>query len=102
MSYQARITYPPLIVTGCSGAWGNTKRTARPSNPSSGTTGTKSLPSAPRPCIQITLEVGSGAVSISMVGSGSSGTWRLGLARTHGRFRPERFDHCFVGLDVGT
>ena len=68
MSYHARMGMPPLIVTGRTGACGNTKRTAgQPGRTSSGTTGTKSLPSAPRPCNQTTLQRGSGPVSRSMV-----------------------------------
>ena len=40
MSYQARITMPPLIVTGRVGACGKTKRTGVPAGrPSSGTMG---------------------------------------------------------------
>src|SRR5690625_6301285 len=54
MAYQERIGMPALMVTGCTGAWGNTKRMFRSCTPSSGTMGTKSLPSAPRPCNQIT------------------------------------------------
>ena len=42
-SYHARMTMPPLIVTGCIGAWGKTKRTARPAgSPSTGGMSTKS------------------------------------------------------------
>ena len=64
MSYQARICIPPLIVTGRSGAFGKTKCTgATKSN--IGTIGSKSWASAPRPCIQITVPVVSGPVSIS-------------------------------------
>ncbi len=70
MSYQARIGTPPLIVTGCTGAWGNTKRSAgQPFATSSGTIGAKSLPSAPRPCSQRMLWAGLAAVSCSTVGS---------------------------------
>src|SRR5690606_35892584 len=70
MSYQARIATPPLIVTGRTGACGNTNRTAgQPSRTSSGTIGRKSLPSAPRPCSQTTAQRGSGAVSCSRVSS---------------------------------
>ena len=62
MSYQARITWPLLIVTGRIGACGKMKRSARPSGSgSSRTMGTKSQPSAPRPCIQMTVPIGIGA-----------------------------------------
>src|SRR5690606_6957237 len=70
MSYQARIGTPLLIVTGRTGACGKTNRIAgQSSRTSSGTSGTKSLPSAPRPCSQITAQRGSGPVSRSMVSS---------------------------------
>src|SRR5712692_2648507 len=73
MSYQARITWPPLIVTGRIGACGNTNRTpGRAGKWSSGTTSTKSWPSAPSPCIQTMLAVGAGAVSISTASSRSA------------------------------
>ena len=53
MSYHARIRWPPLIVTGRTGAWGKTKRTASDAGRrSSGTSDSKSWPSAPSPCIQ--------------------------------------------------
>src|SRR5690606_38160173 len=70
MSYQARMAMPLLMVTGRTGAWGNTKRIG-PSSPncSSGTMGAKSLPSAPKPCSQITAYLGSGPVSISILSS---------------------------------
>ena len=58
MSYHARISMPPLMVTGRTGAWGNTYRT--PSSPpfsSSAATGSKSCPSAPRPCSHTTAAV---------------------------------------------
>src|SRR2546426_7022924 len=65
-SYQARITYPRLIVTGRIGAWGKTNRTASVSGSSSSATiGSKSWPSAPSPCIQMTDAAGRGPVSIS-------------------------------------
>src|SRR4030067_2845926 len=54
MSYQARITYPLLIVTGRSGACGKMNLTAT-GRLSSSTMGTKSWPSAPRPCSQMML-----------------------------------------------
>src|SRR6202034_1705898 len=73
MSYQARILMPPFNVTGRTGACGNTKRSARsPPRTSPGTIGSKSWPSAPRPCSQMTLPVGPGAVSISTVSSAMS------------------------------
>jgi hypothetical protein len=54
MSYQARIDMPLLIVTGRTGACGNTKRNAgHVESTSSGTIGAKSLPSAPSPCSQM-------------------------------------------------
>ncbi len=55
MSYQARITKPPLMVTARIGACGNTKRTPSGGSDNSSTIGTKSFPSAPNPCSQITL-----------------------------------------------
>src|SRR5712692_92031 len=64
MSYQARMRMPWLMVTGRTGACGNTKRTGFGSL-SSGTTGSKSCPSAPRPCSQITAAAGREPVSIS-------------------------------------
>jgi hypothetical protein len=43
MSYHERITMPPLIVTGCIGAWGKTNRTVRLSGSrNAGGTSTKS------------------------------------------------------------
>ena len=69
-SYQARMTAPPLMVTGWQGAWGKTKRTAGAADiPSSGTMGSKSWPSAPRPWSQMTAARGAGPVSISIVSS---------------------------------
>src|SRR5687768_3527241 len=69
-SYHARIIMPLLIVTGRTGACGKTNRIAgAPSRSSSFTIGTKSLPSAPRPCSQMTLAAGLFPVSISMVSS---------------------------------
>src|SRR6056297_2069224 len=66
MSYQARIAMPPLIVTGRTGACGNTKRTGRVrALRSCGTIGAKSFPSAPSPCSQITACSGSGPVSVT-------------------------------------
>jgi len=53
MSYRARIAYPLLMVTGRTGACGNTNRSAGSPPWSSGTNGSKSWPSAPRPCIQM-------------------------------------------------
>src|SRR6185437_12608536 len=69
MSYQARIDMPLLIVTGRTGACGNTKRSAgHARSTSSGTIGAKSLPSAPRPCSQMMLCCGLAAVSNSTAG----------------------------------
>ena len=70
MSYQARMTKPPFIVTGRIGACGKMKR-APPTaaRSSSCAMGTKSLPSAPRPCSTIRLAPGSSALCISMVSS---------------------------------
>jgi hypothetical protein len=72
MSYQARMRMPLLIVTGCTGACGNTKRNAgQPGRTSSGTSGAKSCPSAPSPCSHSTDHCGSGPVSSSTVSSRS-------------------------------
>src|SRR5882724_12154877 len=71
MSYQARITKPPLMVTGRIGACGNTKRMPSGGSDSSRTIGTKSLPSAPSPCSQMTEWLGFGLVSISITCSDS-------------------------------
>ena len=57
MSYQARISAPPLRVTGRMGAFGNTKRSGA-FRFSMGMIGSKSWASAPRPCIQMTLPTG--------------------------------------------
>src|SRR5882762_162188 len=101
MSYQARITKPPLMVTGRIGACGNTKRI-----PSGGsficfTTGTKSLPSAPRPCSQITAWLGFGLVSISTAGSVSLiRSKRVSGFRAKRGLGTESLDHGLVGLDV--
>src|SRR3989442_2019949 len=71
------MTAPPLMVTACMGACGNTKRTASESGrSSSGTIGSKSWPSAPRPCSQITDAVGRRPVSSSRLSSAT----RIGLA----------------------
>src|SRR5688572_19096664 len=69
-SYHARIIMPLLIVTGRTGACGKTNRIAGASSrPSSPTIGTKSLPSAPRPCSQMTAADGLLPVSTSMPSS---------------------------------
>ena len=69
MSYHARIGKPLLIVTGRTGACGNTKRSESDfGSRISSTIGTKSLPSAPRPCSQITDAFGCAPVSSSMQG----------------------------------
>src|SRR5712664_4845530 len=84
MSYHARMTWPWLMVTGRSGAFGNTKRIGRRAGSrSSGTMGSKSWPSAPRPCIQITAAVGLGALSISTASrrSGMAGVVVIGNIR---------------------
>src|SRR4051812_49260369 len=58
------------MVTGITGACGNTNRTGpTASSCSSSVIGTKSLPSAPRPCSHTTVAVGLGAVSFSMLSS---------------------------------
>src|ERR1700735_5680587 len=67
MSYQAGIDIPLLTVTGRTGAFGKMKRGATSSGRrNSGTRGTKSVPSAPRPCSQMTLAVGGVAGRITM------------------------------------
>src|SRR5690606_30651768 len=72
MSYQARIGTPLLMVTGRTGACGNTKRNAgQCGRSSSGTIGSKSWPSAPRPCSHSTVHSGEGPVSCSTVSSRS-------------------------------
>ena len=59
---------PPLMVTGRTGACGNTKRMpGQPSRTSSGTIGAKSLPSAPKPCSQMMLQAGYFEVTCSTV-----------------------------------
>src|SRR5690242_10284105 len=64
MSYHARIGMPLLIVTGRTGACGNTKRSAgHAGSTSSGTIGAKSWPSAPRPCSQVVVGGGLGGGS---------------------------------------
>src|SRR5512142_995298 len=71
MSYHARIGKPLLIVTGRTGACGNTKRTDSVSGSRiSSTIGTKSLPSAPRPCSHTTDASGRAPVSSSTPGKG--------------------------------
>src|SRR5712691_3532591 len=100
MSYHARMRMPPLIVTGCTGACGNTKRIAVLGSRSSGTTDVKSLPSAPSPCSQMMLAVGFFPVSISIAASSS----RIGdsiLFRSDRRLGPEGLHHFLVRLDVG-
>src|SRR5688572_22543656 len=77
MSYHARISIPPLMVTGRTGALGKMKRSCRSSGRgSSRTIGTKSQPSAPRPCIQMMVPTGSGPVESSMWVSGCKSTPR--------------------------
>ena len=72
-SYHARIRNPLLSVTGRTGACGKTKRIGSDAGSRiSPTIGTKSLPSAPRPCSQMTAAAGFGPVSSSMDGSSSA------------------------------
>ena len=72
-SYHARIRNPLLSVTGRTGACGKTKRIGSDAGSRiSSTIGTKSLPSAPRPCNQMTAAAGFGPVSCSMDGSSSA------------------------------
>ena len=64
---------PLLTVTGRTGALGKMKRGATLSGRrNSGTSGTKSVPSAPSPCIQMTLLVGgvAGVMTIASRGVG--------------------------------
>src|SRR5690348_2991734 len=69
------------MVTGITGACGKMKRTGPTAcSCSSLANGTKSLPSAPRPCSTMTVAVGSGAVSISMVSSRAMGA-KAGLTQ---------------------
>src|ERR1700729_411638 len=102
MSYQARMRMPPLMVTGRTGALGNTKRHARSRGRTiSGTMGSKSCPSAPRPCSQITAALGFAAVSTSMVssignnvlGNGRFGEWAIRSALTYHRAMRVTLDH---------
>ena len=87
MSYQARIGMPPLSVTGCTLACGNTKRTpASGLSPSSRTIGTKSWPSAPSPCSQITL-ARTGPSGCTITASAVSWSFMVGVA-----FRVERLE----------
>src|SRR5215831_9581392 len=99
MSYHARITMPLLIVTGCIGACGKTNRIGTSGRSSSPTIGTKSLPSAPRPCSQITLVAGRGAVSIS-IASRTSLTRRASCLGSLRGLRPECLHDRFASLDV--
>src|SRR5882762_3792250 len=99
MSYHARMRMPPLIVTGRTGACGNTKRIAALGNRSSGTMGAKSLPSAPSPCSQMMLAVGFFPVSIS-IASSSPGIGDSGLFLADRRLGPEGLHHVFAGFNV--
>jgi hypothetical protein len=73
------MTYPLLIVTGIEGAWGKMKRTPTPAGKLSwGTIGAKSLPSAPRPCNQITE-----AVTDRPLGHSSSTAGRYDMVGSH-------------------
>ena len=68
MSYQARIGWPPLMVTRLTGARGIRKRTGpTAARSSSSAMDRKSVPSAPRPCRTMTLARGVAAGLISMV-----------------------------------
>ena len=76
MSYQARMRMPMLSVTGRTGACGNTKRMpGAAGSRSSGTIGTKSLPSAPRPCSQMTLAEAGVAGARTMASAVSCMRW---------------------------
>src|SRR5262245_39883875 len=99
MSYHARMTMPLLIVTGCIGACGKTNRIGTSGRSSSPTIGTKSLPSAPRPCSQITLVAGRGAVAIS-IASRTSLTRRASRLGTLRGLRPECLHDRLASLDV--
>src|SRR5712692_2826808 len=101
MSYHARMRMPPLIVTGCTGACGNTKRIAPSGSRSSGTTGAKSLPSAPSPCSQMMLAVGFFPVSISIASRSSGMMIGSTRFRPDRRLGPEGPHHFLVRLDVG-
>src|SRR5262245_52679512 len=83
------------MVTGRIGACGKTKRTAAPSSSSSFTIGTKSLPSAPRPCIQMTAAAGFLPVSSSMTSSFSVFAIALDPAEA-----PRRQERRFRALDL--
>src|SRR5713226_41781 len=100
MSYQARMRMPPLIVTGCTGACGKTKRIANWGSRISGTIGAKSLPSAPSPCSQMMLAEGFFPVSIS-IASSSPGIGDSGLFWADRRLGPEGPYHFLVCLHVG-
>jgi len=66
-------------VTGIEGAWGKMKRTPTPAGKLSwGTIGAKSLPSAPRPCNQITE-----AVTDRPLGHSSSTAGRYCMVGSH-------------------
>src|SRR5713101_2177377 len=102
MSYQARMRMPPLIVTGCTGACGKTKRIAARGSRISGTIGAKSLPSAPSPCSQMMLAVGFFPVSISIAASSSGIVIGDSTCfRADRRLGPEGPHHFLVRLDVG-
>src|SRR5499427_4089290 len=100
MSYHARMRMPPLIVTGCTGACGNTKRIAVFGSGRAGMMGAKSFPSAPRPCIQITLADRFFPVSISIASSSSA--MRSGFLRPDRRLGAESLDHVLARLDIRT
>src|SRR6188472_2085853 len=83
------------------------KRSCSPSGSgSSRTMGTKSQPSAPRPCIQMTVPVGSAPVTSSTWGSSSNSVpfcvLSLGRGLSDGGFGAERFHDLLARLEVGT
>ncbi len=63
MSYQEGMDMPPLIVTGWTGANGNTKRTSPMAlRSTSRATGTKSVALAPSPCRMMMVDFGESPV----------------------------------------
>src|SRR5688500_16045312 len=104
MSYHARICMPPLSVTGRTGACGKMKRSCSSSGSgSSRTIGTKSQPSAPRPCIQMTVPAGSGPVASSIWVSGGKSAPFLSVSQgrgSDGGFGAEGLDDFLAGFEV--
>src|SRR5437773_541406 len=87
------------MVTGRSGACGKMNRNARfPGNGSSRTMGTKSQPSAPSPCIQMTVPEGSTPVVSSTCCRGFNA---LAPRRADGGLGAECLDHLGARFDVG-